>query len=272
MVTVSILDRLGLMTTEPSDSRIATESDANAGSLEQAVHSSSAEVLLAAAADPGLSEDLALALLKRPDLPSEVIEQLNKSSALKKSRKVKLAVVSHPKTPRHISLPMVRHLFTFDLMQVALTPIVPADLKLAADDALVSRLETISMGEKLSLARRASGRVAGALVLDPELRVMKAALDNSRLTESSIVKAIMKPATSAAFVDAVSRHPKWCLRHEVKIALLRNEKTPAARAVEVARGFPPAQLRAILESSHLPASTKSCLLQALKERTQKPAS
>jgi hypothetical protein len=154
-------------------------------------------------------------------------------------------------------------------MRVALTPVVPADLKLAADDALVSRLETISMGEKLSLARRASGRVAGALLLDPELRGMKAALDNSRLTESSIVKAIMSPGAPAAFIDAVSRHAKWCLRHEVKIALLRNEKTPAARVVELARGFPPAQLRAILEGSRLPAKAKSCLLQALQERTGK---
>jgi hypothetical protein len=256
------------MTTDSSSSRIAPEPAATR-SLEEAVHSGSAQVVLAAAADPGLSEDLALALLKRPELPAEVIEQLNKNTALKKSRKVKLAVVSHPKTPRHISVPMVRHLFTFDLMRVALTPVVPADLKLAADDALVSRLETISMGEKLSLARRASGRVAGALLLDPELRGMKAALDNSRLTESSIVKAIMSPGAPAAFIDAVSRHAKWCLRHEVKIALLRNEKTPAARVVELARGFPPAQLRAILEGSRLPAKAKSCLLQALQERTGK---
>lgn len=252
------------MTTESSGSRAAPE-PAEIRSLED----SSAEILLAAAADPGLNEDLALALLKRPDLPAEVIEHLNKSSALKKSRKVKLAVVRHPKTPRHVSLPMIRHLFTFDLMQVALTPVVPADLKLAADEVLVSRLETMSIGEKLSLARRASGTVAAALLLDPESRVRKVALDNSRLTESSIVKAIMNPGAPTAFIDAVCRHAKWCLRHEVKIALLRNEKTPPACALQLARGFPPAQLRAILEASRLPARTKSSLRQALEPRTGK---
>jgi len=33
-----------------------------------------------------------------------------------KSRKVKLALVQHPNTPRHVSIPMLRHLLTFELM------------------------------------------------------------------------------------------------------------------------------------------------------------
>jgi hypothetical protein len=255
------------MTTESTAAHGAPE-PAAVPALDKAVQSNSPDILTAAAADPGLNEDLALALLKRPDLPADVIEQLTKNAALKKSRKLRVAVVNHPKAPRHVSLPIVRQLFTFDLMQVALTPVVPADLKLAADDALVSRLETISIGEKLSLARRASARVAGALLLDAETRVMRAALDNSRLSESSIVKAIMRPEASAAFVDAVCRHRKWCLRREVKIALLRNEKTPTARALELARDFPPAQLRTILESSRLCATAKSRLLQELQKRTR----
>jgi len=89
--------------------------------LEEAIHSNSADVLIAAATDPALTLDLALALLKRRDLPAQVEEQLGKNSGLMKSRKLKLAMVEHPRTPRHLSLPMVRHLFTFDLMKVALT-------------------------------------------------------------------------------------------------------------------------------------------------------
>jgi len=98
------------------------------------------------AADPALSEEVALSLLKRPDLPVETLERLGKNSAVLKHRKVKIALVEHPRTPRHISLPLVRQLYTFDLVQVALTPTVPADLKRAADEALCNRLETISSG------------------------------------------------------------------------------------------------------------------------------
>jgi hypothetical protein len=126
------------------------------------------------------------------------LEQLAKNGNVLKNRKVKLALVEHPKTPRHVSLPLVRQLYTFDLMQIALTPVVPADVKRAADDVLCSKLETISQGERLTLAHRGSRRIAEALLSDAETRVMHAALQNSRLTESAIVRALARPGSSAA--------------------------------------------------------------------------
>jgi len=233
-------------------------------SVKEDVQDSSADdAQLSALADPALTEDAALALLKRADLPPEILERLSKNGSLAKSRKVRLALVTYAKTPRHVSLPMVRHLYTFDLMKVALTPAVPADVKIAADEVLVGRMETISLGEKLSLAHRGSGRVAGALLVDADARVMEAALENPRLTEASIVKAIVRAGTTQALVDMLCRHSKWSLRQEVRIALLRNGRIPLARAVEFARGLPPTQLREILQASRLPARMKSALLREL---------
>ena len=217
------------------------------------------------AANPALTEDCALALLKHPDLTGEAIEQLSKNGNLMKSRKVRLSLVQHPHAPRHITMPMVGHLFTFDLMQVALAPVVPADVKIAADQALINRLEKISTGEKLSLARRASGRVAAALLLDPEPRVMQAALENSRLTEAGVIKALMRHNASAAFVEAVCRHAKWSVRREVRIALLRNEKTPLARALEFARLLPRSLVHEVLQGSRLPGNIKSYVLRELHQ-------
>jgi hypothetical protein len=185
-----------------------------------------------------------------------------------KSRKARLALIEHPKMPRHISVPMVRHLFTFDLMQVALRPMVPADIKIVAEEALISRLEKVSAGERLSLAHRASGRVAGALLLDSEVRVIHAALENSRLTESSVIKALTRRDAPPAFVEAVCHHSKWSPRPEIRIALLRNEKTPLARALEFARSLPRAQVRQILQGSHLTARTKSYLLKDLERQSE----
>ncbi|HEY1800841.1 MAG TPA: hypothetical protein VGG46_07895 [Terriglobales bacterium] len=211
-----------------------------------------------------LTEDEALAQLKQPDVSVDALEQLSKNSVAMKSRKVKLALAGHPRTPRHVSLPMVRHFFTFDLMQLALTPVVPADVKKATEDALIHRLEMISSGERLTLARRASGRVAGELLLDAESRVMLAALENSRLTEAPIIKALMQWNASPALVHAVCHHVKWSLRREVRIALLRSPHTPMAKAVEFARGVPIPLLREILQNSRLPQDVKAYLLRELK--------
>ena len=233
--------------------------------LEEAIRSADAEVLTSAASDPALGEDLALALLKRSDLSPETVEALSKNGSPMKSRKVKLALARHPRTPRHVSLPMVRHLFTFDLMKVALTPVVPADIKMAADEALINRLETISTGERLTLARQASGRVAGALLADAESRVMTTALENPRLTEAAIIRALTRSDSPAPFVEAVCRHAKWSVRREVRIALLRNARTPMARAVEFARSLPANVVREILNGSHLPANIQSYIKKDLKK-------
>src|SRR6185437_5429698 len=111
------------------------------------------------------------------------------------------------------------------------------------EDALINRLETISSGERLTLARRASGRIAGELLLDAETRVMQAAMENPRLTEPPVIKAILRRDASAALVQAVCRHAKWSLRRDIRIALLRSAHTPMARAVEFARGMPAPLLR-----------------------------
>jgi len=216
--------------------------------------------------DTALTEDLALAALKSHDLPAEEVEQIGKNAALMKSRKVRLAVAAHPHAPRRLTLRLVRELYTFDLMQFSLLPAVPADLKRVAEQQLVARLASITLGERLSLARRSSSLVAAALLLDKESPVWQAALENPRLTEAAVVRALQHMNASAAFVEAVCRHAKWSLRYEIRLALLRNPHTPLARAVEFARRLPPALLRDILHTSRLPEKVKAYLRKDLEAR------
>jgi hypothetical protein len=215
------------------------------------------------AADPALTQDLALSLLERRDLPVEAVEQISKNANAMKHRKVRIAIASHPRAPRRIALRLIREFYTFDLMQFALAPAVAADLKRAADELLVARVASITLGERIALARRASAAVAAALLLDKEARVWQTALENPRLTEIAIVKALLRSAATPAFVEAVCRHAKWSPRQEIRIALLRNEKTPLARALEFARTLPPAQLRDVLYNSRLPERIKNYLRQNL---------
>jgi hypothetical protein len=245
--------------------------------------------LLRTATDPDLTEDLALALLKRADLPPEVLEQLARNANALKSRKVKIALAGHPHTPRHVSVPLARQFYTLDLMKVALLPSVPADVKVAADDVLISRLKTVTIGERLTLARRATGRVAAALLLDVEKmdgkiiddkiadrktidagtvarenRVMHTALENPRLTEALVISSVLRPAASVALVHAVAQHEKWSVRREVRAALLRTEHLSPARALEFSQEIPAPRLQEVLASSRLPAEIKDQLLRENK--------
>lgn len=244
----------------PSDSRV-----------NEAVHSSSPETLLFAACHPSLTEDVALSLLGRGELSPECLVALSKNASVAKHRKVRVAIVAHARTPRHLSLPLLRLLYTFDLMRVAVMPTVAADIKRAAEEVLLARLETISSGEKLSLARRASGRIAAELLLDKEARVMQAALENPRLTEGLVAKLLVRTNTTTHLVEAICHHPKWSRARDIRIALLRNAKTPLGRALEFAHSLSAPMLREILQSSRLPQNTKACLLRQMEQFIAKPS-
>jgi hypothetical protein len=221
---------------------------------------------LARASDAALTPDLALALLQKRDFPADAVEKISQNAGVMKSRKVRIAVAAHPRAPRRIALRLVREFYTFDLMQFALLPAVAADLRRAADDLLVTRLASITLGERISLARRASTNVVAALLLDKETRVWQTALENPRLTEAAICRSLLRANATRAFVEAICHDPKWSLRPEIRVALLRNEKTPPSRAQEFARRLPPAQLRDILHSSRLPESIKARLQKDLDVR------
>jgi hypothetical protein len=216
--------------------------------------------------NPPLSEDVALALLERRDLPPETLEQLGRDPAALKSRKVCFALAAHPRAPRHLALRLLRHFYTADLMEFELRPSVAADLKHVSAEQLVARLPGVTLGERMTLARRASETVAAALLLDKEQRVARTALDNARLTEAAVVKSLMRPKAGAAFVEAVCHHPKWSVRREIRLALLRSPHTPLARALEFARNLPRPLLRDVLHTSRLPEKIKAYLRENLKQR------
>lgn len=212
-----------------------------------------------------LGEDLALAQLKDPDLSSDAVEQISRNAAVMKSRKVRLAVAAHHRTPRRVALRMIRELYTFELMQFTLTPVAPADLKRVADELLLGRLASITLGERISLARRSSSAVASGLLLDKEPRVWQTALENPRLTEAGVVRALTKADASRVLVEAVCHHAKWSARIEVRFALLRSSYTPLTKAIEFARRIPPRQLRDILHASKLPENVKREVRKAVRE-------
>jgi hypothetical protein len=209
------------------------------------------------ASNSALTEDLALAQLKDPDASPDTIEQISRAAAAMNSRKVRLAVAAHQHTPRRIALRLIRELYTFELMQFALTPSAAADLKRIAEESLLSRINAVTLGERISLARRSSTSIAGALLLDKDQQVWQPAMENARLTEAAVVKALQRTTATSAFVEAVSHHPKWSVRNEVQVALLRSAHTPMAKAIEFARRIPPRQLRDILHTSRLPETIKS---------------
>ncbi|HWR14634.1 MAG TPA: hypothetical protein VN577_07380 [Terriglobales bacterium] len=242
--------------------------DSNFALIERLLHSHSEDDLRAVASNPHLTEDLAKAFLARRDLPGTALQDLSKNANAMKNRAVIVGIVSHPRTPRFVSLPVARHLFPFELMTVAMQPAVPADVKMAIEHILVDKVEQLSLGERITLAKRGPTRVAEALLRDKELRVVETALLNPYLVEACIIRTLMQDEIDIRFVEMIARHPKWSLRTDVRCALLRNANTPMAVALQLAHTLPADVARDALFHSNLPQSVKTYLMAEIQHRAR----
>ena len=227
--------------------------------LARVLHDRSQEVLLALLDNPGLSEDQVLILLSRRDLPQQVIRRLAGREDLLRGYRVKLAVVRHPHSPRSLSLPLLRHLYLADLMKVVATPGVPADLRRVAEDAVTGRAPTLSLGERIAMARQGAGRIAGTLLLDKEKQVFETALNNPRLTEELVLKALAQENISAEAVEKTATHPRWAVVYSVRLALLRHPLTSLGRVLSISEQVKKRDLQEIVHDPRMPANRRDYL-------------
>lgn len=196
--------------------------------LAALLHHPSADVLLALLDNPALDESHLCLLLERKDLPAEILEEAGKRKPLLKSYRVKKALCFHPRGPRLVTLRLIRDLYLMDLVQLALSPAVPAELKRNAEEQLLARLSQIPLGQKITLARRGPARVAGALLAEGHPQIVSVVLDNPYLTEAQILKALSREKLSAPVVPAIIHHRKWSISYNIRIALLRQPSAPLA--------------------------------------------
>ncbi len=219
--------------------------------IESFCQETAKEVLMGLARNPHLQERDLLRLLERKDLAHEVIRELAHHKEARRSPSVQLALVRHPKTPRQVSLPLMKFLYIFDLLRVAQTPAVPTDVKMVAEETILKKLEGMPCGEKLSLARRGTGRLAASLLFNPDPDLIRAALDNPSLTEGHLLKVLAREGLSSAVVEQLAQHPRWSHRYPLRLALIRNPLTPFARVLTFLPDMAVTDLRDICLDHHM---------------------
>ena len=203
--------------------------------LRVLVHDSALEVLEALLRNPFLSEEHLLTLLHRKNLPRELLEAVAENDQLIGSQRVKAALAQNPHTPRLVAMRLLKFLYLFDLAQVTLAPAVPAEIKRLAEDQILARLEQLPVGQQIALARRGSARVAAGLLALGQPPVIPAALDNTFLTEAALLGVLRQDELPEPVLEGIARHPKWSIRYDVRVQLVRHPLTPLA----VALGFLP---------------------------------
>jgi hypothetical protein len=237
--------------------------------LAALLHDHSTEVLLALLDNPGLDETQLCLLLNRKDLPTEVLEEVAKRKPLLKNYRVKRALAFHPRTPRLPSLRLIRELYLMDLVQLTLLPGISAELKRVAEEQLVARLPQLPLGQKITLARRGTARVAGALLAEGHAQVLSVVLDNGSLTEAQVLKALSRDRLPVGVVPAIARHRKWSHTYNVRLALVRHPSATLSMVLEYLPEITVSDLRELAAPGIVSESLRKYLLAEIQQRIRR---
>jgi hypothetical protein len=205
-----------------------------------------------------------LKLLRQADLPPESLERLLKDRSARRYHAVRLALASHPRTPRSEALSLVSTLFWRDLAHISADSRVHPEVRRAADRDLLRRLPEMALAERVDLAK---GVGRGTLVMlrhDPDPNVLSAILENRFATEPDVVAAAAKG--DVPVLEVISAHPRWSVRSSVRSALLRNRKLPTALALALLTRASLEDLEGLRDAPGVSELLKACAQRVLAER------
>jgi len=225
--------------------------------MEGFLYASEPKVLHALVANPHFGEREAVLLLNRRDLPASVIQDLANLRPILSSYAVRRALTKHPSTPLRIALGQLKFLYLFDLVSVTLQPGVPAEVKRASEELILAQVPKLAVGQRITLAKRGSARLAASLLQGENIQIIRAVLDNPFLTEAALLPVLNRSDCAPKIVEGIASHPKWGLRYDIRLALLRKSSLSVARALAILPGLKPqdAQANVSRPSSH-PSSKK----------------
>jgi hypothetical protein len=230
------------------------------------LHHASPEVVLALLDNPALDETHVCLILERKNLAGEVLQEVARRKALLKSYRVKRSLAFHPRTPRLVSLRLLRDLYLMDLVQVAILPGVSAELKRNAEDQLLARLPQLPLGQKITLARRGPARVAGALLAEGHAQVVPIVLDNPYMTEAQILRALARERLPISVIPAIVHHHKWSITYNIRLALVRNPMSPLATILSYLPELTVSDLRELASPGIVPENLRKYLQAEVQRR------
>jgi len=151
------------------------------------------------------------------------------------------------------------------LLQLAQEPRTPPVVRRQAERKIIEHLASMSLGEKVALARRAHRPVFKSLVAAGDEMVLTAMLDNPRLVENDVLYMLSTTEPSADFYTLIAKHHKWGSYYRVRRAFAEGANTPLPLALSALVLLRASDVRDMARRRNVPERVRAAA-QALVDR------
>jgi len=164
-----------------------------------------------------------------------------------------------------MSVRLLGSLFWRDLAAVATTSRLSAGLRAHAETALKNRLAELRMGDRIALARIATPPVLEGLLADPDPKVSRACLCNSRLRTEDLLRALRADTVPRSLIEEAAASSRWGGEYAIRLALVLQPRSPLSVALSQLSSLLKADLVRIAHSANLAPLVQAAALRLVRE-------
>lgn len=227
---------------------------------------------LVAAGVETMTEKDALAVLANRFCTGLICQLLAEDARLNSFYTVRSRLAVHRATPLTHALKLVHYLHWNDIVRFSTDVRIHPGVRHAMDVYLISRLNKLTLGQRIASARTCSREIGKRLMTDPEPRVFSSLLNNSQVREEDLAHLVTSEKATVTQLRALADHGKWSCRYAIRRALALNPATPKAVAGSQLRFLTPQDLRVIAGTATTSVFLRRCIERLLQGANHDAAS
>lgn len=182
-----------------------------------------------------LVEDEVQDIFDNPYCTPRILGSIAQNQRLTAFYSVRLRLVAHRQTPQAHAVKFVHYLYWFDLLRLSCDVKIPAPVRRAIETQLVNRAGELTLGERVSSARRCTPALVKVFLFDPDPKVFASLLINQRLREDDLLHLINSGRATVEQLRLIAADRRWTHRYAIRKALVLNATTPRAVAASQLR-------------------------------------
>jgi hypothetical protein len=236
---------------------------ASVAQLRRFLPSSPPPFLEGAMDNPGMGRiELAL-ILRNRQTGAALLERIARDRRWVAAYEIQRLLVFHPNAPLTLVRKLTPKLYWKDLAEACDHQRLQPATRRRAEEVLLARVRDLTVGERITLARRASRGVISVLLEGEEPRVIQSLLSNRRLVEAEAERIASNHSASVQLLGQLAVH-QWGECRSVRMALLRNPRTPIAAALRLVRRLHPRDLPQLTNREEVPAIVRMAAARELE--------
>ncbi len=112
-------------------------------------------------------------------------------------------------------------------------------------------------GDRLKLALRGNREARTILIRDTSLMIRRYVLLNPRVTDDEILMVVRNRQVDKELLEVVVRNKEWMNNYQVKLAVVKNPKTPMTISMKYISTLMVRDLRMMAKSKNIPTAVNS---------------